>query len=84
MIQTEINTQIIGFQQLFAPNQDVFNHILSKSNIDKLANSGGISIVYTHFGYFMKNGKLDNGFVEKINLLFLKNLMVYLSQFRIY
>jgi hypothetical protein len=65
------------FSCSFAPNQNVFSHLLSKKNIDKLVNSNGTSIVYTHFGYFFKNGKLDNKFIESINYLSSKKNGIY-------
>lgn len=57
------------FSSTFAPNQLVFNHLLSKQNIDNLYKENGTSIVFTHFGYFMKDGKLDEEFVTKIEYL---------------
>lgn len=57
------------FSSTFAPNQKVFRSVLSDSNIDKLSKSGGTSILYTHFGYFMQNGELDKGFIDSINYL---------------
>lgn len=54
------------FSSSFAPNQLVFNHLLSKKNIDKLAKEHGTAIVFTHFGYFYKDGQLDPGFVAAI------------------
>ena len=42
---------------------------MSKNNIDKLVKSNGTSIVYTHFGYFYKNGQLDKKFMDSINYL---------------
>lgn len=57
------------FSSSFAPNQLVFNYLLSRKNIDKLAQEGGTSIVFTHFGYFVQDGQLDPGFVDAINYL---------------
>ena len=66
------------FSCSFAPNQHVFSYLLSKKNIDSLSKSNGTSIVYTHFGYFYKNGKLDNQFVESINYLRSKKNGIYI------
>lgn len=57
------------FSSSFAPNQLVFSHLLSRKNVDKLIEQNGTAIVYTHFGYFVKHGKLDQGFVEAIDYL---------------
>ena len=57
------------FSATFAPNQDVFSYIMSKKNIDLLSKSNGVSIVYTHFGYFFKDNELDKRFVKSINYL---------------
>jgi hypothetical protein len=57
------------FSSSFAPNQLVFNHLLSKENVDKLVKDQGTAIVFTHFGYFYKDGQLDPGFVEAIEYL---------------
>ena len=34
-----------------------------------MVSQGGTAIVFTHFGYFYKDGKLDQGFVEAIDYL---------------
>jgi hypothetical protein len=57
------------FSATFAPNQWVFNHIVTPGAIKKLEKENGICIIFTHLGYFMKNGKIDPGFVERINWL---------------
>jgi len=57
------------FSSSFAPNQLVFNHLVSRKNVDKLVSQGGTAIVFTHFGYFYKDGQLDQGFVEAIEYL---------------
>jgi hypothetical protein len=57
------------FSSSFAPNQLVFNHLVSRKNVDKLVSQGGTAIVFTHFGYFYKDGKLDQGFIEAIDYL---------------
>ena len=57
------------FSSSFAPNQLVFNHLVSRKNVDKLVSQGGTAIVFTHFGYFYKDGQLDQGFVEAIDYL---------------
>lgn len=57
------------FSATFAPNQLVFNHLVNKETIQKLEKQGGVCIIFTHLGYYMKNGKIDEGFVERINWL---------------
>lgn len=57
------------FSCSFAPNQDVFADLMSFDNIDDLAKNNGTAIVYTHFGYFMQNKKIDSRFLESINYL---------------
>lgn len=57
------------FSASFAPNQQVFNHIVTKKAIRNLEDKNGICIIYTHLGYYMKDGVIDPGFVERINLL---------------
>jgi len=54
------------FSGTFAPNQWVFNRIVTPRNIQKLESERGICILFTHLGYFMKDGKIDQGFVERI------------------
>lgn len=67
------------FSSTFAPNQLVFNHLLSKKNIDRLHKEKGTSIVFTHFGYFMKDGKLDEDFVANIEYLTSKSNARFLT-----
>ena len=50
------------YSSTFAPNQWMFNHIVTKESIDRLEKEGGICILYTHLGYYHKNGKVDEGF----------------------
>lgn len=57
------------FSATFAPNQWVFNHVVTPQKIDKLEKQGGIGIVYTHLGYFMRDGKIDRGFKDRIEYL---------------
>jgi len=57
----------------FAPNQLMFNHIVSKKSIDRLENENGVCILYTHLGYFMKKGKIDPGFIKMIDYISSKN-----------
>ena len=57
------------FSASFAPNQNVFKLIMSKKNIDELSKKGGNSIIYTHFGYFVKDGILDKDFINSINYI---------------
>ncbi|MDC0568425.1 hypothetical protein OAP01_10350 [Akkermansiaceae bacterium] len=57
------------FSATFAPNQLVFNHLVNKKSINKLERENGTCILFTHLGYFMKDGKIDEGFKERIDLL---------------
>jgi hypothetical protein len=61
------------FSAAFAPNQWVFNHLVNKKSLDQLEKEGGVCIVYTHFGYYFKEGKIDQKFVETIEYLSEKN-----------
>jgi hypothetical protein len=57
------------FSATFAPNQLVFNHLISEKSIEKLENENGTCILYTHLGYYMKDGKIDQGFIDRIDML---------------
>jgi len=57
------------FSSTFAPNQWMFNRIVTPSAIDKLERDGGVCILNTHLGYYMKDGSIDSGFVERIKYL---------------
>jgi hypothetical protein len=57
------------FSATFAPNQWIFNHIVTPSSIKKLEQKNGICIIFSHLGYFMNKGEIDPGFVERINWL---------------
>jgi len=61
------------FSSTFSPNQQMFNRIVTRESIDELEAEGGICILNTHLGYYMRNGKIDKGFVEKIKYLSQKN-----------
>jgi hypothetical protein len=57
------------FSATFAPNQRVFNHLVNEDSIRKLEKEKGTCILYTHLGYYMKDGKIDEGFKERIEML---------------
>ena len=57
------------YSSTFAPNQWMFNHIVTKESIDRLEKEGGICILYTHLGYYHKNGKVDEGFKKMIKYI---------------
>lgn len=57
------------FSATFAANQWVFNHLVTRKSIKKLEKQNGTCIIFTHLGYFMKDGKINPGFVERINML---------------
>ena len=61
------------FSATFAPNQWMFNRIVTPEAVDKLEQEGGVCILYTHLGYYMKNGKIDQGFIEKIKYISQRN-----------
>jgi hypothetical protein len=61
------------FSTVFAPNQWVFNHLVNKKSLDQLEKEGGVCILYTHFGYYLIDGKIDPEFVETIEYLSKKN-----------
>ena len=68
------------FSSSFAPNQWIFNSLINKKNIDKLEKEKGISIVFTHLGYFSPGGKLDKGFIRSIEYLGKKSEKSRISQ----
>lgn len=57
------------FSASFAPNQWMFNHLVNKKNIDRLERERGISIIFTHLGYFAPGNKIDKGFIESMEYL---------------
>ncbi|MEN6336947.1 MAG: hypothetical protein ABFE01_22045 [Phycisphaerales bacterium] len=57
------------FSAAFAPNPWCFNHLVTRRSIDRLEREGGICIVYTHLGYYMRTGVVDQGFVNRIRYL---------------
>ena len=50
------------FSCAFAPNQDVFASAFNKSNIKRLHDSNGTSIISTHLGYYNVDGVIDSRF----------------------
>lgn len=59
----------LWYSSTFAPNQWMFNHLVTEQSIDKLEKEGGICILYTHLGYYHKNGKVDEGFKKMIQYI---------------
>ena len=57
------------FSSTFAPNQWVFNKIVTPEAVDKLEQEGGICILYTHLGYYMINNQIDPGFIDRIKYI---------------
>lgn len=57
------------YSATFAPNQWVYNKIVTKDNIDKLDKENGVCILFTHLGYFAKDGVVDKGFVKSLDML---------------
>jgi len=66
------------YSSTFAPNQWMFNDIVTKKSIDKLENEGGVCILYTHLGYYYKNGQVDQGFKEMITYIGKKKTGLFL------
>lgn len=54
------------YSATFAPNQDVFNYVVTDNALEKLERKGGCCIVFTHLGYYCKDGVIDPGFVGRI------------------
>ena len=77
-----MNIVIIGTSSTFAPNQWMFNHIVTKESIDRLENEGGVCILYTHLGYYHKNGKVDEGFKKMISYIGKKRIRFIYTGFR--
>ena len=51
-------------------NVDTFNKLMTKENIDRLEEEGGVCIIYTHFGKgFYKNDELNKGFIDAIEYI---------------
>lgn len=57
------------YSATFAPNPDVFNHVVNDKALKKLEKNGGCCVLFTHLGYYYKDGKLNPGFVERIEKL---------------
>jgi len=57
------------FSATFAPNPWIFNRIINRHAIDILEIEKGTCIVFSHLGYFMKDGRIDKGFVDAIHYL---------------
>jgi hypothetical protein len=60
------------FPSTFASNQWLFNHVVTKKNIDRLEKERGICILYTHLGYYRQFGKINTGFKEMIKYIGMK------------
>ena len=54
------------YSATFAPNPDVFNYVVNDKALNKLEEQEGCCIIFTHLGYYCKNGEIDPGFVERI------------------
>jgi hypothetical protein len=56
-------------------DKKLFNRLLSPRNVDRLAEEGGASIVYTHFasGFVNENGELCEEFKNNIDYLSRQN-----------
>lgn len=66
------------YSATFAPNPWVYNKVVTPQSIDLLERENGICILFSHLGYFMKNGKIDDGFKRSIDILSKKKNGVYL------
>jgi len=65
------------YSSTFAPNQWMFKAVVSKNSIDQLEKEGGVCILYTHLGYYFKNGEIDDHFKEMIEYLGAKESGLY-------
>jgi hypothetical protein len=56
-------------------NVTLFNRLLLKDNVDRLAREGGICIVYTHFGngFVSSDGTVNGDTMERLQYLASKN-----------
>ena len=66
------------FSSTFTPNQWVFNRIVSEKSIDKLEYEGGVCILYTHLGYYVKDGKVNEGFSKMMKYIGRKKTGLYI------
>jgi hypothetical protein len=66
------------YSATFAPNPLVYNRVVTAKNIDRLEKECGMCILFTHLGYFMRDGKIDNGFKESIKYLSSNRNGIYL------
>lgn len=66
------------FSATFAPNQWIFNRLVNEKSIKKLEKENGICVLFTHLGYYMKDGKIDDGFIERIEYLSKKQNGIYI------
>lgn len=57
------------YSATFAPNQDVFNYVMNEKALRKLEKQGGCCIMFTHLGYYCKDGVIDPGFVKRIKAI---------------
>lgn len=57
------------FSTVFAPNPWCFNHVVTRAAIDRLEREGGVCIMYTHLGYYMRTGEIDRGFINRIRYI---------------
>lgn len=57
------------YSATFAPNPNVFNYLVNSKSLSKLEKEEGICVLFTHLGYYCKNGVIEKGFMERINML---------------
>ena len=67
------------YSSTFASNQWMFNKMVNKRTINKLEKEGGVCILYTHLGYFYKNGEIDKEFKKTIEYLGQKESALFLT-----
>ena len=53
--------------------------MVNRRSINKLEKEGGVCILYTHLGYFYKNGEIDKEFKKTIEYLGQKESALFLT-----
>lgn len=67
------------FSSTFAPNPWIYKRLINKQSIDRLDKENGVCVLYTHLGYYFKNGKIDSHFKQTIEYLGKKRNVLFLT-----
>jgi len=67
------------YSTTFAPNPWVYNKVITKQNIDKLNDQNGSCILFTHLGYFVRDGVIDEGFKNSLKMMKESNAGIFLT-----